>query len=73
MENTKKFFFSKEENVLDLLSKLDRKEMNSIVGSYSEGWKPTYSEGTKTYKPKPLKPKLESSLPTLITDDGLQL
>ncbi|WP_161595870.1 hypothetical protein [Flavobacterium pectinovorum] len=49
MKNQTKFFFSKEENVLDLLTKLDRDQMKKIVGSYSER---TYAESTGTQKPK---------------------
>lgn len=42
-EKQKKFFFNKEENVLDSLKKLDRSQMTTIVGSYTES----------TYVPKP--------------------
>ena len=50
MENTKKFFFNKEENVLDLLNKLDRKQMVTIVGSYTES---TYVAKPKVDKIQP--------------------
>ena len=56
MENKKKFFFSKEENILDLLSKLDRNQMSTIVGAYSEKPQRTYAESTGVAKPRP--PKL---------------
>lgn len=51
MKNEKKFFFNKEENVLDLLIKLDRNQMSKIVGSYTER---TYAESTGTKKPRPI-------------------
>lgn len=54
MKNTKKFFFNKEENVLDLLIKLDRNQMSTIVGAYAER---TYAESTGV--PKPKKPVLK--------------
>ncbi|GGF07078.1 hypothetical protein [Flavobacterium limi] len=50
MKNEKKFFFSKEENALELFGKLDRNQMSKIVGSYSER---TYAESTGVKKPKP--------------------
>jgi hypothetical protein len=49
MENKKKIFFNKEENVLELLNKLDRNQMSTIVGAYAER---TYAESTGVRKPK---------------------
>lgn len=73
MENQKKFFFSKEENALELFEKLDREQMNKIVGSYSER---TYAESTGVPKPKtPKLPKkaeeapLEVTPPPTLTED----
>jgi hypothetical protein len=49
MENQKKFFFNKEENVASLLGKLGRQHMNSIVGGDYK--RKIYSESTHVPKP----------------------
>jgi hypothetical protein len=63
MEKQKKFFFKREENALELFTKLDRNQMSKIVGSYSER---TYAESTGTKKPRdPKLDKLAEEMPTL--------
>jgi hypothetical protein len=52
MEKKKKFFFSKEENVVEHIEKIDEKQMAGLIGGLMayKSWKetppPTYSEST---------------------------
>lgn len=58
MENKKKFFFKKEDNVIKEL--LDNEKMQNIVGGLEADYsKTTYAESTGVPKPKLDKPKNE--------------